>query len=1344
MLALCGLFAVQSIQAGQLLMDFRNGYSAEYEDVGVTLNEESAVYEASPGGGIANVPSPPYFVVPEAPVICNVSGGFTGVSIYYGYGSSVAAALQAWSGPNGTGTLLASVAMPRNVTTAYNVWNQVSITHAAAQSFVIAGNATYMLVDDIRLTGSFAPHEVAYPVATAVTGSTATLNCTLSPCGDATTVFFEYATDYDFTSIQSTAPQNIGAGTAGVVVTQGVSGLTRGTSYYFRAVATNSTGTTRTIINFLTTPETTASTLAATGASGSGAVLNGSVNPNGLATTAYFQYATNAFFSGATSTAGQSIGSGSTAVPVSAPLTGLSPGIYYFRVVATNSAGTVYGTTAAVSLNPGYLIDTAATGTYVNISTTGTQVIAGGVDDTVSSARNIGFTFPFFGTPYTSLYASSNGLVTFGQGEDEFDNMDFATTALVPNLDALAVLWDDWRTAGGVWTQTNGTAGQRVFIVQWNLSPLDSSTTVTVQMQLFEETSDILFIYQDSTTDVAAPYNGATNGGSATVGIRKAGAPGNGRFLMHSHDTPGITSGTKIRFSVPRPTITNVAAVQDASNPRNVTLRAEVNPNGSPATARFEYGLTTSYGSTADITLSPADGGAPQAVSSRLTGLPANTLYHYRVTATNSAGTTVSADGTFSTAIIAQQAYVKASNPGADDRFGRSVAIDGDTMVIGAYGEASSATTVNGSQTSNSAAEAGAAYVFVRSGGTWVQQAYLKASNAGAGDFFGGAVAISGNTIVVGARREDSSNVTASNNSAVEAGAAYVFVRSGTTWTQQALLKARNTNASSDVTAGDEFGYWVDVDGDTVAVGARYEDGTASNSGAAYVFTRTGSTWAIQQRIKASNAGADDEFGAVALEGDTLAVGAPMEDGRATNAGAAYVFTRSGGVWTQQAILRATVAQAGAEDAFGEVVVISGDTIAVRAALEDGSANGVGGTVNNSALDAGAVYVFTGSGATWSTPVYLKASNSGVGDEFGRGLALDGDVLVVGAPFEDSNATGVNGTQSNESAAESGAAYVFTRTGGVWTQAAYLKASNTGADDSFGYVGGAAVSGGQAVIGAYKEDSNASGVNGTQSNNSTVEAGAAYVFSVPAPDLQVLDDGGGVVARGGGLEFPPVAVGLGTSSRTVVLTNAGSLPLKGVALGISGSAAANFSWNAGAVPVVLNPAETAPITVTFSTSLLGLQTAQLSLASNDPEERSFGMGLTGTGIMTLEAWRKQNFGSPANSGAGANDNDHDQDGLANLLEWACALDPTRHSSMPAQGARNGASFEFIYTRHLAAMNAGMGFAVEWSDTLTSGAWSAAGVTETIISDNGTVQQVKATVPAGSSGRRFVHLKVTVP
>lgn len=263
---------------------------------------------------------------------------------------------------------------------------------------------------------------------------------------------------------------------------------------------------------------------------------------------------------------------------------------------------------------------------------------------------------------------------------------------------------------------------------------------------------------------------------------------------------------------------------------------------------------------------------------------------------------------------IAQQAFLKASNTDAFDFFGRSVSVSDDTVVIGAYQESSSATGVDGNQADNSAPASGAAYVFVRSGSSWSQQAYLKASNTDASDLFGRSVSISGDTVVVGAPEESSSasgvGANQTDNNANSSGAAYVFIRSGTTWSQQAYLKASNSDA------GDFFGYSVSVAGDAIIVGATRE---RSNS--------TG-------------------------------VNGNQTDNSLTSPGAAYVFARSGVSWSQQAYLKAS--NTNARDIFGWSVSISGDTAVVGAYLEDSSLTGVNGgnQADNGAQDSGAAYVF--------------------------------------------------------------------------------------------------------------------------------------------------------------------------------------------------------------------------------------------------------------------------------------------------------------------------------------------------------------------------------------------------
>jgi hypothetical protein len=216
------------------------------------------------------------------------------------------------------------------------------------------------------------------------------------------------------------------------------------------------------------------------------------------------------------------------------------------------------------------------------------------------------------------------------------------------------------------------------------------------------------------------------------------------------------------------------------------------------------------------------------------------------------------------------------------------VAISGETVVVGAREEDSNATGVNGNQSDNSAHASGAAYVFVRSGTSWSQQAYLKASNAEEDDQFGQSVAISGETVVVGAVGERSNatgvNGDQSDNSISGAGAAYVFVRSGTSWSQQAYLKASNTLAI-DIDNPEQFGFSVAISGETVVVGAPYEhnnatgvngngynrDETANSSGAAYVFTIPASNTPPGTNVTVQSGNTTITFANVSTAGNTTA-----------------------------------------------------------------------------------------------------------------------------------------------------------------------------------------------------------------------------------------------------------------------------------------------------------------------------------------------------------------------------------------------------------------------------------------------------------------------------------------
>jgi hypothetical protein len=486
---------------------------------------------------------------------------------------------------------------------------------------------------------------------------------------------------------------------------------------------------------------------------------------------------------------------------------------------------------------------------------------------------------------------------------------------------------------------------------------------------------------------------------------------------------------------------------------------------------------------TLTINGAPADSGVPNTTVSLDQGTNRVTVV---VTAPNGATRTyvVGVEGTPSV-------YVKASNTTTYGQFGFSVALSGDTLVAGAPGDSSSATGIDGNQSDASVSNSGAVYVFTRRGATWAQQAYIKPSTTQGNADFGTSIALSGDTLVVGAPGESSS-----------AGAAYVFTRSGTTWTQQAYVNASNARGAA------YFGHSVALSGDTLAVGSDGEssgingnqsDTSANYAGAVYVFTRTGANWTQQAYIKALYPYANALFGAsVALSGDTLAVGSYEENSAATgingnqadqsalNAGAAFVFTRNGTTWTQQAYVKASNTRAQAF--FGTSVALVGDTLAVGST---GEASGIpGNQTDTGAPYAGAVYVFSRNGTTWAQEAYVKASNTRRYSSFGASVSLSGERLAVGSDAESGRATDVNGPDVDGHFAGAGAAYLFDRSAG-WSQIAYIKASNTMPIADFSIV---ALDPAGLAVGAWGEFSSATGIDGNQYDFSAPNEGAVYVY----------------------------------------------------------------------------------------------------------------------------------------------------------------------------------------------------------------------------------------------------------
>ncbi|HNO79901.1 MAG TPA: right-handed parallel beta-helix repeat-containing protein [Phycisphaerae bacterium] len=383
----------------------------------------------------------------------------------------------------------------------------------------------------------------------------------------------------------------------------------------------------------------------------------------------------------------------------------------------------------------------------------------------------------------------------------------------------------------------------------------------------------------------------------------------------------------------------------------------------------------------------------------------------------------------------------------AGDQFGTSVDLEDSTAVVGAnFGR------IGG------VSDSGAVYVFEEVNGEWQYSAKLSIGDPATDDRFGYSVSISGSNIVVGSSRDD--------DDGVESGAAYVFASSGGGWQQVAKLTA------NDAAPGDLFGTSVALEGDTVLVGAHADDDNGSRSGSVYVFRKFGAVWQQIAKLNASDPLADALFGRdVALSGDTAVVGAyGAAKGGVSDCGAAYVFREINGVW--QEIAKLTADDAGTGDWFGLDVDIDGDTIVVGSFQDD-----------DGAVNSGAVYVFSEFGGAWEQVAKLRAGTHAQDANFGRSVAIDGDIIVAGAYRENANGS------------ESGAIYASQRIGSIWQPPAKFAPEDTSANDRLGI--SAAVVGTSTIVGAYLDDDNG------------LDSGSAFIISLGLRDCNdngVLDE----------------------------------------------------------------------------------------------------------------------------------------------------------------------------------------------------------------------------------------------
>jgi trimeric autotransporter adhesin len=528
-----------------------------------------------------------------------------------------------------------------------------------------------------------------------------------------------------------------------------------------------------------------------------------------------------------------------------------------------------------------------------------------------------------------------------------------------------------------------------------------------------------------------------------------------------------------------------------------------------------------------------------------------------------------------------QQQELTASDGATSDQFGFSVAVSGSTIVVGAIGH-----------TEGSNVDQGVAYVFEQNGdGTWSQQAELTASDGAVDDNFGTSVAVSGSTIVVGAPCHPGSAAGTCGR-----GAAYVFMQSGATWTQQEKLTA------SGGKSGDDFGWSVAVDGSTIVVGAPdHTVGANSEEGAAYVFAQNvGGTWIQKAELTASDGAADDNFGtSVAVSGSTVVVGADNHTvGSNSGQGAAYVFVEGGGTWSQQAELIST--DGAAHDHFGDSVALAGSTAVAGAAYHTVGSNG----------RQGAAYVFAENAGTWTQQAELTASGGAKNDYFGWSVALNGGTAVVGA-------TAYYGASNSP-----GAACVFVQNGdGTWSQQAEVTASD-GGQHSFGY--SVSVDGSTAVAGAPSHTVGSNNFQGTAYVFGS--SGPSYTLSAAPSNLTLVQGSQGQTtititpANGfsGSVSFSALGLPTGvtaafnpnpaTSTSTLTLTASGTATT-GTATALLTGTSGNLAQTTGLTLTV-----TQAIAVTFSPSSLSFGSEAVN---NTSAAKTVTLKNTGTATLTI-------------------------------------------------------------------------------------------------------------------------------
>jgi len=599
--------------------------------------------------------------------------------------------------------------------------------------------------------------------------------------------------------------------------------------------------------------------------------------------------------------------------------------------------------------------------------------------------------------------------------EGKLVTLDGSTSA-DPNADSLTFTWS--QTSGPSVTLTNPTSANPTFTAP----SVESATAITFSLTV----NDGLVDSNNSDTVTVTVNVDATPPAAPTITSPTSGTTTNDNTVTISGDAESLSTVEVFDGAASLGTTT-------ANSPWSFTTPALSDGDHTlTATATDAAGNTSSSSASVTVTVDITPPAAPT-ITSPTSG-----------TTTNDNTVTISGDAeSLSTVEVfdgaASLGTTTANSPWS---FTTPALSDGDHTFT------ATATDAAGNTSPSSAS------VTVTVEGTWGQADKQTPSDGAAGDEFGHGVAISVDTVVVGALRDD--------DDGNDSGSAYIFERNqggADNWGQVKKI------TSSDGTVGDSLGHNVAISGDTVVAGAQNDDDNGNNSGSAYIFERNqggADNWGQVKKLLASDGAAGDNFGHnVAISGDTVVVGALLDDDDGNDSGSVYIFERNqGGAdnWSQVKKLLASDGAAG--DNFGHGFAISGDTVVVGAHLDDDDGN-----------DSGSVYIFErnqGGADNWGQVKKILASDGAAGDNFGIEAAISGDTVVVGAQHDDDDGN------------DSGSAYIFERNqGGAdnWGQVKKILASDGAAGDEFGH--SVSISGGTFVVGADGDDSS---------------SGSAYIF----------------------------------------------------------------------------------------------------------------------------------------------------------------------------------------------------------------------------------------------------------